>query len=307
MFNLQVALQAEVLLADQCSTGLQQHLRQPTCAVPAGGKHDNPCEALGLTPACAQVMAVRALADLVAQAAAGVQREAAAAALHGAQALVSLHGVYEVLLRTLRNRSIFCRCADAFRLSCMCSIPWASACQAEVPTDESIRKTCRVCSVRVEAASALGDMAALRPRGAADVNAEMPAIAASALVRFYRELRYDPDSGKHLPLHFSDLGEHAVALAVARASARARTPDGFSPDSSVDLLLGALANVDNRSVEFDATGAAPLRCAAASGPDCVRFAVLPNPGCASCRDPDRFHANDVCFALRCRCRAAIPA
>ena len=69
--------------------------------------------------------------------------------------------------------------------------------------------------VRMEAATALGDMATLSVRGAADVNAEMPAIATSALVRVYRESRYDADAGTHRPIDFSDIGEYQVRTTCA--------------------------------------------------------------------------------------------
>ena len=58
-----------------------------------------------------QCVAVRGLRALVAAAARGETREAAAAALRGQPAAVSLQGPYEVLLRTLRNSEVFCRCA----------------------------------------------------------------------------------------------------------------------------------------------------------------------------------------------------
>jgi hypothetical protein len=106
----------------------------------------------------------------------------------------------------------------------------------------------------MEAAAALGHMASIVGRNRADVNAEMPSIATSALIHQYRERCYDADAGSHLPLDFSDLGEFEVTLAVLMAIARARTANGFSPDSAVDLLLGALAVVDNRSSEYDSTG-----------------------------------------------------
>jgi malic enzyme len=107
----------------------------------------------------------------------------------------------------------------------------------------------------MDAAAALGDMAAMRVPRSNDVNAEMPASAASALTRVFRAARVDPDTGSHLPLHFQDIAEQEVVQAVAAALARARTADGLSPDSVVDLLLGALKSVDNRSIEFNAVGA----------------------------------------------------
>jgi hypothetical protein len=58
----------------------------------------------------AQCMAVRALAALVATAARGIVREDPGAALRGQPMAVSLHAAYQVLVKTLRNREIFCRC-----------------------------------------------------------------------------------------------------------------------------------------------------------------------------------------------------
>ena len=107
----------------------------------------------------------------------------------------------------------------------------------------------------MEAASALGDIAELAPPSPSDVNAEMPAIACSALVRYYRERCFDADTGSHLPLDFRDIGEYYVVLAVIAAMARARTDAGVSPDGVLDGLVKALAVVDNRSPEFDSTGA----------------------------------------------------
>jgi hypothetical protein len=58
----------------------------------------------------AQCMAVRALDELVAQVQRGAEREVVAGSSHSEQRHISLHGVYMVLLRTLRNQNIFCRC-----------------------------------------------------------------------------------------------------------------------------------------------------------------------------------------------------
>ena len=57
---------------------------------------------------------MRALSDNIAQAAVGAVRDSSAAALRGQAAQVSLHGAYEVLLKALQNRTVFCRCADHF-------------------------------------------------------------------------------------------------------------------------------------------------------------------------------------------------
>lgn len=62
----------------------------------------------------AQCMAVRALDELVAQVERGAEREAVSVSLRSEQRHVSLHGVYMVLLRTLRNKNIFCRCVCYF-------------------------------------------------------------------------------------------------------------------------------------------------------------------------------------------------
>ena len=64
-------------------------------------------------------MAVRALADLIAQAASGAAREAPSGGVRGAAANISLHEVYETLLQTLQDRRIFCRCA-CHPLHCAC-------------------------------------------------------------------------------------------------------------------------------------------------------------------------------------------
>jgi hypothetical protein len=106
----------------------------------------------------------------------------------------------------------------------------------------------------MEAAAALGDMAEIADFPQSDVNVEMPAIAARALVQFYREACFKADTGCHLPLDFQDLGEFEVRLAVIVAMARARTPLGTSPEPVLDLILGALKVVDNRNLEFDSTG-----------------------------------------------------
>jgi hypothetical protein len=60
----------------------------------------------------AQSMAVRGLAELVKMAAQGNVREGGGAALRGQPMAISLYASYEVLVKTLRNREIFCRCVE---------------------------------------------------------------------------------------------------------------------------------------------------------------------------------------------------
>jgi hypothetical protein len=115
----------------------------------------------------------------------------------------------------------------------------------------------KLCRVRMDAAGALGDLAELSNLPRADVNAEMPAIAARALVQFYREGSFQADTGCHLPLDFQDLGEFEVKLAVVAAMARARSLNGATPAAVLDLILGSLKVVDNRSTDFDSTGEQP--------------------------------------------------
>lgn len=109
----------------------------------------------------------------------------------------------------------------------------------------------------MEAAQALGCISAMVPHNAKDVNHDQPALALSALTSFYRDACYDRLTGRHKPLDFTDLAEYHVRLAVLAALARSRTPEGFSQDSVIDLLLDALLHAENRSSQFDSVGAHP--------------------------------------------------
>lgn len=109
----------------------------------------------------------------------------------------------------------------------------------------------------MEAAAAVGSIAALGPLPRGDPNADLPAAAAARLVTLYREAAHDPATGAPLPLDFSDLGEYFVRLSVLSAMSHARSPAGFSPEPVVDLLLSALHGMVNRSKEYDSTGALP--------------------------------------------------
>lgn len=129
----------------------------------------------------------------------------------------------------------------------------------------------------MEAALALGCITAMVPTKANDVNHDQPALALGKLTSFYRDACYDSRSGRHKPLDFTDLAEYHVRLAVLAALARSRTPEGFSQDSVIDLLLDALLHAENRSSQFDSVGA-PRGSPWPKTPVSVR-SCPPMPGC----------------------------
>ena len=69
---------------------------------------------------------------------------------------------------------------------------------------------------------------------------------------------------------------------MVAAMARARTADGHSPPAVVDLILGALRSVDNRSATFDSTGGLqrlPQLVVTSNSKDCLSHDM---PTAASC-------------------------